>query len=107
MKTQITKVGDHSRQGDLMPIKLAKLPKDLTKKKDNILVHSDSTMHDHTLVKGTVYLDKEGKIYADVPSNTQIVHTMDHEPIDLPKGIYEIRRQVQHLMGDMVQVVVD
>lgn len=89
-----------------MAIKIEKLPTRLKKKGNNVLVHSDSTMHDHTLVKGTVFVDKEGKMYADVPRKTQIVHTMDHDPVDVPKGFYEIRRQTQHVMGDMVQVVV-
>lgn len=96
-----------ARQGDVLAIQIDKLPKSLKKKKDNVLVHSDSTMHDHTLVKGTVYVDKNGKMFADVPKKTQIVHTMDHDPIDIPKGVYEIRRQTEHLMGDMVRVVVD
>ena len=95
------------RQGDIMAISISKLPKGLKKKKDNVLVHSDSTQHDHTLVKGTVYVDKDGKLYADVPSKTQIVHTVDHKPIDLAKGIYEIRRQREYLMGDMTKIVVD
>lgn len=95
------------RQGDVLALEVSKLPKGLKKKKDNILVHSDSTQHNHTLVKGTVYQDKKGKLYADVPSKTQIVHTMDHDPVNLPKGVYEIRRQQEHLMGDMVKVVVD
>jgi len=96
-----------ARQGDIMAIRIDKLPKGLRKKGSNILVHSDSTMHDHTLKKGTVFVDREGKLFADVPEKTQIVHTADHSPIDIPKGFYEIRRQVQHSMGDMVQVVVD
>lgn len=95
------------RQGDVMAIAITKLPKGLKKKGNNVLVHSDSTMHDHTLVKGTVYVDREGKMFAEVPSNTQIVHTADHDPIDIPKGFYEVRRQVQHTMGDMTAVVVD
>lgn len=95
------------RQGDVYVLKIDKLPKGLKKKNTNVLVHSDSTLHDHTLVKGTVYVDKTGKMYADVPSKTQIVHTADHDPIDIPKGVYEIRRQIQHTMGDMTQVVVD
>lgn len=95
------------RQGDVMAISIAKLPKGLKKKGTQILVHSDSTQHNHTLVKGTVYVAKDGKMYADVPIKTQIVHTMDHEPVDIPAGVYEIRRQVQTTMGDMVQVVVD
>jgi hypothetical protein len=95
------------RQGDVMAIAIDKLPKGLKKKGSNVLVHSDSTLHDHTLVKGTVYVDKEGKMYADVPEDTQIVHTADHDPVDVPKGQYEIRRQVQHTYGDMVETVVD
>ena|SRR5216683_4262656 len=95
------------RQGDVMAISIDKLPKGLKKKKDNVLVHSDSTMHDHTLVKGTVYVDKEGKLFADVPVKTQIVHTEDHGPIDIPKGFYEIRRQTEYGSGDMVKVVLD
>jgi hypothetical protein len=95
------------RQGDVMAIGIKSLPKGLKKKKDNILVHSDSTLHDHILVKGTVFVDNEGKMYADAPVKTQIVHTADHDPVNLPKGFYEIRRQVQYSKGDMVQVVVD
>lgn len=95
------------RQGDVMAIGIDNLPKGLKKKGDNVLVHSDSTQHNHELVKGTVYVDKEGKLFADVPVKTQIVHTEDHGPIDIPKGVYEIRRQQEHLIGDMVKVVVD
>lgn len=102
MKTKI-----QIRQGDVMAIGIDKLPKGLKKKGNNVLVHSDSTMHDHTLVNGTVFMDKDGKLFADVPSDTQIVHTMDHDPVGVPKGVYEIRRQVQHSMGDMVEVVRD
>lgn len=95
------------RQGDILALKIEKLPKGLKKKGTNVLVHSDSTQHDHTLKKGTVYVDKEGNMYADVPVKTQIVHTADHNPVDLVKGFYEIKRQVQHTMGDMTQVVQD
>ena len=96
-----------ARQGDLAILKIETLPKGLKKKGNQVLVHSDSTMHDHTLVKGTVFVDNEGKLYASVPVKTQIVHTMDHNPVDLPKGKYEIRRQVQHTMGDMTAIVRD
>lgn len=95
------------RQGDIFPISIEKLPKDVKKKKDNVLVHSDSTQHDHTLVKGTVYVDKNGNLFAEVPVKTQIVHTADHKPIDLPKGVYEIRRQKEYVMGDMTKIVID
>ncbi len=95
------------RQGDILAIGIQKLPKGLKKKGTQVLVHSDSTLHDHTLVKGTVLINKKGDMYADVPEDTQIVHTADHDPVDVPKGLYEIRRQRQHTMGDMTEVVVD
>ena len=90
----------------MLLIYLDKLPEGLKQKKDRVLVHSDSTQHDHTLVRGTVYTKGE-KIYINVPQNTQIVHTQDHGPVNVPKGVYEVRRQVQHAIGDMVELVVD
>ena len=101
------KVGEQpARQGDLLLIYLDKLPKGLKKKNNKVLVHSDSTQHDHTLVKGTVYTKGE-KIYINVPKDTQIVHTEEHAPVNVPSGVYEVRRQVQHAIGDMVELVVD
>ena len=96
-----------ARQGDLLFQEISSLPKELKKKKDNILVHSDSTMHDHTLKQGTIYLDKNGQIYLDLPKDTQVVHTMDHKPLNLPKGKYQMIRQVEYLMQDMVRIVTD
>jgi hypothetical protein len=95
------------RQGDVMAIAIDALPKGLKKKKDTVLVHSDSTMHDHTLVSGTVFTDKTGKMYASVPTETQIVHTADHDPVQIPAGVYEIRRQVEYDKNNMVKIVVD
>ncbi len=86
---------------------IEKLPKGLKKKNNNVLVHSDATMHDHTLKSGTVYIAKSGDLYLEVPRKTQIVHTEDHEPVDLPKGFYKIIRQREYLMKDMTTVVVD
>lgn len=108
MKTkQLEIINIPGRQGDILAIKIKELPKGLKKKGTNVLVHSDSTQHDHTLVKGIVYVDREGKMFADVPFETQIVHTADHKPINISAGKYEIRRQVQYSMGDMVEVVID
>jgi hypothetical protein len=95
------------RQGDILIEEIKSLPKGLKLKKDNILVHSDSTQHNHTLKSGEVYQDKKENLFLDVPIKTQIVHTMDHKPINLPKGKYQLVRQVEYLMKDMVQVVID
>ena len=95
------------RQGDILIEEIKSLPKNLKLKKDNILVHSDSTKHDHTLKSGKVYQDKKGNLFLDVSKKTQIIHTMDHKPINLPKGKYQLVRQVEYLMKDMVKVVID
>lgn len=95
------------RQGDVMIESINKIPKAVKPKGNNILVHSDSTMHDHTLKTGKVYVDKIGDLFLDAPTDTQIVHTEDHKPINLPKGKYKIIRQKEYVMENMVKVVVD
>lgn len=95
------------RQGDVYAEAIAALPKGLKKKKDNVIVHSDSTLHDHTLKSGNVFVNKKGDLFLEAPRKTQIVHTEDHDPVDLPKGVYKIIRQRQYVMKDMTSVVVD
>ena len=95
------------RQGDIWIEEVKALPKGLKKKKDNVLVHSDSTQHDHTLKTGVVYVNKAGDLFLDVPRKTQVVHTFDHNPIDIPKGKYKLIRQKEYLSKDMVRLVID
>src|SRR5258708_39077285 len=95
-----------ARQGDIWIESISTLPKGLKKKKDNVLVHSDSTMHDHSLKAGTVYVDKNGELFLDVPKNTQVIHTFDHQPINIPKGKYLMIRQREYLMKDITRVVI-
>lgn len=102
-----TKQPIHYRQGDIMPEQIEKLPKGLSIKKDNVIVHSDSTMHDHSLKSGTVYVDKNGNLFLEVPTDTQIVHTFDHDPIDIAKGLYKVIRQKEYVMKDMKRIVID
>ena len=94
-------------QGDVLIKGIDKLPKSLKLKKDNVLVHSDSTMHDFTLKSGKTFVDKNGNLFLEVPRATQVVHTMDHDPLDLPKGFYKVVRQREHLFGDLERIVVD
>lgn len=95
------------RQGDIFIERIEALPKRLKLKKDNVLVHSDSTMHDHTLKSGKVYLDKNGNMFLEVPRATQIVHTMDHKPINISKGVYKLIRQREYVMENMTALVID
>lgn len=95
------------RQGDVWIESIESLPKGLKKKADNIIVYSDVTGHSHTLKSGNVYSDKKGNLYLEALKKTQVVHTEDHDPIDLPKGVYKIIHQVEYVMENMTKVVVD
>lgn len=95
------------RQGDVWVEEIQALPKGLKIKRDNVIIHSDSTMHDHSLKNGKVYVDKQGNLYLEAPKATQVVHTEDHKPLSLPKGVYKIIRQRQLLAKDMTSVVID
>ena len=97
----------HFRQGDLLIVKLEKLPARLKKRKTLVILKGSSTNHSHFLKSGAVYDGKDNAIYLDCPKKTQLLHDSDHDPIDLPKGFYEVRRQVETTIGDMTRVVQD
>ena len=103
----MTKQHKFYRQGDVGIQEINTLPKGLQENKDNIIVHSDSTLHDHSLKTGKVYVNKDGELFLDAPQDTQIVHTEDHKPIDLPKGKYKIIRQREYVMENMTKLVID
>ena len=94
------------RQGDIFIEEVSTLPKDLKKRKTNVILYGEATNHSHRLVDGSVFDGKDGAIYLQLLKKTQIVHD-EHGPIDLPKGVYKVFRQVEYVMKDMVRVVVD
>lgn len=106
MKTK-QRVSKHWRQGDLMILSIDSLPKSLKKRKNLIVLYGESTGHSHYLKSGSVYDGKNNTIYLELPRKSQLLHDSDHGPIDLPKGFYEVRRQVETTMGDMTRMVQD
>ncbi len=93
------------RHGDVLLIKIDKLPYKMLKKKEgNIILEGEVTGHAHRL-KGNARLwevaeaisnNTEGIIgYAEVEKGTSIIHE-EHKEIQLPKGYYEIRRQREY-----------
>ena len=93
------------RQGDILIIKVDTLPKGLKLKKDLIILYGEATGHAHRLEKGKIYFKGE-EIYLVLGSNSRIVHD-EHNPIELEKGIYAIRRQKEYVSSDMTRIVVD
>jgi hypothetical protein len=94
-----------ARQGDIWIEQIAKLPKKLKLRKTKIILYGEATNHSHRLVDGSVFDGKDG-IFLKVLRATQIIHD-EHKPIDLPKGFYSVKRQVEYLAKDMVRLVID
>lgn len=99
------------RQGDIFIEKVEKLPKGLKQKKDNVIAMGDSTNLAHKLVNGRVLVNKDGNMFLEVKSKTQVIHEHGrghgHKPINLSKGYYKIIRQRETTIGDMTRLVTD
>lgn len=102
-----TKQPNTYRQGDIFVIQIDSLPKSLKKRKNTVILYGSQTGHSHYLKSGSVYDGKNNTIYLELPRKSQLLHDSDHGPIDLPKGFYEVRRQVETTMGDMTRMVQD
>lgn len=95
------------RQGDLLIEVIEKLPKGLKKRKDTVILYGSSTGHSHYLKSGSVYDGRNDTIYLELPKKSQLLHDSDHDPIDLPKGVYQVVRQKEYLSKDMIRLVID
>ena len=101
------KINKHYRQGDLLIEVIEKLPKNLKKRKNLVVLYGSQTGHSHFLKSGTVYDGKRETIYLELPKKSQLLHDSDHDPIDLPKGYYQVKRQREYLNKDAVRLVQD
>ncbi len=86
-------------QGDMMLMKVNKLPRGVTPEATVILAHSE-TGHHHVLdaAPGTfeVFRADPTTMYVSLTEPGKIIHKRDfdtHEPIELDKGIWKVRRQ--------------
>ena len=89
------------RQGDVLIIKIDKLPDELQKAKDMVLLEGETTGHMHR-VSGNATVFEPPRYSGDgllkiveAKEGTQIVHE-EHAPITLEPGIYECRRQREY-----------
>ncbi len=94
------------RQGDILVIKIDKLPKGLKKVLDGVLVRGEVTGHSHKLVDGGVFKDKNGLLYLVVAKKALLKHE-EHKSISLGKGLYKVLRQREYTNKDAVRIVVD
>lgn len=94
------------QQGDVILESILVIPKTAKKKKDKIVAEGEATGHHHRLTNGcSVYEDGED-LYVDVEVETvEIVHE-EHLPIELPNGLYKVRRvkEYDHFAEETRQV---
>lgn len=93
-------------QGDLLIVKIDKLPEEAKSREGKVLVFGEATGHAHRLVEGNVY-EADDRILFTVPFQTEIIHE-EHHPLPIvEKGTYEIIRQKEYKNKDMTALVVD
>ena len=84
------------RQGDLLIIRVDKVPLDALKQDGRVLAEGEVTGHMHELDKGEVY-EKEGFLYFRVmPHETANLNHPEHKTISFDAGEYKVIRQREY-----------
>lgn len=84
------------RQGDLLIVKVKKIPEDAAKQKNRILAEGEVTGHLHELDSGEVY-EKEGTLYFKVAENkTAALNHPEHGTLTFEPGIYRVSKQREY-----------
>lgn len=82
------------RQGDLLFVAVGSVNPKAKKQKDNIIALGEVTGHTHSLEEGEVL--KAGSLkYLALAKASKVVH-QEHNPIELPKGNYQVLRQREY-----------
>lgn len=88
------------RQGDLLIVKVDKIPQDALPKNNRVLAEGEATGHMHELDSGEVY-EKEGTMYFHVPAGkTTNLNHPEHKTMTFTPGEYKVVRQREYVPGD-------
>ena len=98
----------HYRQGDVLLVKIEKLPAGLKRKNDKVLAYGETTGHHHRLTgKGTIlYSNEQDQQFAEMPEADLLVHD-EHGPHQIPAGAYEVRIQRELDLAGEIRRVMD
>lgn len=95
------------RQGDVLFIQVAELPKDAKPQKSNVLVEGETTGHAHRLTGADARVMVTTELmFIAAQSEAAIVHE-EHTTIILPPAIYEVRRQREYVAPEISRMVID
>ena len=87
------------RQGDLLIIKVKKIPEGAVKVKSRVLAEGEATGHMHELDLGEVY-EKNGVLYFKVPEGeTATLNHQEHGAMTFETGEYKVIRQREYAPG--------
>jgi hypothetical protein len=96
---QLNEIGGHARQGDVLIVCSAKSNGKRTKTKKCTLALGESTGHHHTIESGAIgFASDEVSLaeYIEVEEKLADLEHQEHATIPVPKGNYEVARQVEY-----------
>lgn len=84
------------RHGDLLIKPIKELPKNLKRRKNNILAYGEATGHHHKLTANElsnkdiqVWFDEQVKVFFETKEKTSLSH-QEHKTIEIEKGRYGV-----------------
>ena len=84
------------RQGDLLIIKVDKIPEGTVKRQSRILAEGEATGHMHELDQGEVY-EKEGTLYFKVAQGEiSTLNHPEHKAVTFGSGEYKVIKQREY-----------
>lgn len=84
------------RQGDLLIVKVDKIPEGALEQKSRVLAEGEATGHMHELDLGEVY-EKDGTLYFKVAEGGSVIlKHPEHGPLQFDEGIYQVIRQREY-----------
>jgi len=92
------------RQGDLLIIRHQSIPDGVKIAKNKILALGEVTGHMHRAVGDATVYDFQGGKWVLSEKGWRISHD-EHDPIKIPAGIFEIRRQREYSPEEIRKVV--
>lgn len=99
---------NHYRQGDVLIIGIAAIPKDAKcQKRDGriVLAHGDVTGHAHAIHDTHVKLLQRGdQVFLRIDGKPAELRHEEHSTIALPPGKYEVRRQREYHPSEIRRV---
>jgi len=84
------------RQGDLLIVKIDRIPEDALSRESRVLAEGEATGHMHELDSGEVY-GRDGMLYFKVAEGgSATLKHPEHKPVEFDEGSYRVVRQREY-----------